>query len=447
MPTYNETLKELYGLKKLGIRPGLAAIKGLLGGLGEPHREYRSVHIAGTNGKGSTSAMIEAILTEAGIKTGLFTSPHLVSFNERIRIGKSPITDADVVHIAKRVREAAKGLPGRLKPTFFEFCTAMAFEYFKSRSVDTAILETGMGGRLDSTNVTTPELSVITSIGYDHKSQLGTTLTRITREKAGIIKRSGIVVSASQRPTVQRLLRRISKKKGAELLTLGVDFHVKHGTGGKRDGRSPRFDYSGIDLTLRGLKLNLNGPFQIGNAAVALAAIEVLKRRGYNIPAGAVREGLKRVEWPGRVEVVVKKPLIILDSAHNPDGARALKEALEAFSDSRLVLVIGVMKDKDAKGILKRLAPISDKIILTRTGDERGAPAGALMKALRGHKLKGVTAPNVPAAIEMALEEALGNDAILITGSIFIAGEARKYLKGGPWSAVLSPPGASAGRR
>ena len=434
---YNKTLKELYGLKKLGIRPGLATIKALLGGLGEPHREYRSVHIAGTNGKGSTSAILEAILTEAGVLTGLFTSPHLVSFNERMRIAKSPITDAEVVHIAGRVKESAKGLPRRSKPTFFEFCTAMAFEYFRYKSVDTAILETGMGGRADSTNVTTPELSIITSIGYDHKKQLGTTLARIAAEKAGIIKRAGIVVSASQRPTVLKLLKRTSKKRGAKLLTLGTDFHVKPETGNKR---SARFDYSGIDFKLRGLKLNLNGPFQIKNAACALAAVEVLKRRGYNIPAEAVREGLNRVEWPGRVEVVAKKPLIILDSAHNPDGARALKEALGIFSYSRLVLVIGVMKDKDIKGILRRLAPISCKIILTRADDERAAPAGALLKALKGHRLKSRAAPNVPAAIEMALEEALGDDAILITGSIFIAGEARKYLKEGMWSKVLSPP-------
>jgi dihydrofolate synthase/folylpolyglutamate synthase len=423
MPSYDETLKELYALKRLGMRPGLATIKALLGGLGEPHIEYRSIHIAGTNGKGSTSAMLEAILTEAGIRTGLFTSPHLINFNERIRVEKSPITDADVVRVARRIKKAAKGV--RARPTFFEFCTAMAFEYFKSSSVDTAILEVGMGGRADSTNVTTPELSIITSIGYDHKLQLGTTLGQIAKEKAGIIKRFGVVVSAAQRPTVQRLLKQISRKRSAELLTLGADFRVqqvKSGRGGSR------FDYSGIDLKLRGLDINLNGPFQVRNAALALAAIEVLRRRGYDIPAGAVRRGLKTVEWPGRVETIARRPLVILDSAHNPDGARALKEALGDFRYSRLILVIGVTSGKDARGILKRLAPISDKIILTRADDERGAPVGDLLKALKGHRSKARTTPDVPAAIEMALEEANGDDAILITGSIFIAGEARKYL-------------------
>jgi dihydrofolate synthase/folylpolyglutamate synthase len=425
MPSYKETIEYLYGLKRLGIRPGLALIKALLGRLGEPQAEYPTVHVAGTNGKGSCSAMIESVLTEAGFRTGLFTSPHLSSFNERIRVNGKHIANNEVIRVAARVKEACKGPgllgpPDRLCPTFFEFSTAMALEYFRKKRVDLAILETGMGGRLDSTNVTAPQVSVITSIGYDHKEHLGTTLAKIAGEKAGIIRPSGIVVSAAQRPTVQKVLKRVSRKKHAALLMLGTDFHVKPRPGGL-------FDYSGI-ACLNRLRLNLDGPFQRENAALALAAVEVLKSLGYDIPVRAMRRGLKRVEWPGRVETVRKRPLVILDSAHNPDGARALKEALEGFSYSRLVLVIGAMGDKDLGGMLKHLAPSADTVILTTPKQQRAAPAAALLKALRPYKKKTLIKKDVPEAVAEALKQAAKPDAILITGSIFTVGEARDYL-------------------
>ncbi len=434
MPSYKETIEYLYGLKRLGIRPGLALIKALLGRLGEPQAAYPTVHVAGTNGKGSCSAMIESVLTEAGFRTGLFTSPHLSSFNERIRISGKQITNNEVVRVATRVKEACEG--GRLCPTFFEFSTAMAFEYFRKKRVDLAILETGMGGRLDSTNVTAPVVSVITSIGYDHKEHLGTTLAEIAGEKAGIIRPSAVVVSAPQRPAVQKVLKRVSREKHAALLILGTDFHVKPGAsrpsrpgGPSRPGWPSRlFDYSGISRTLNRLRLNLDGPFQIENAGVALSAVEVLKSLGYDIPERAMRRGLKRVEWPGRVETVGKRPLVILDSAHNPDGARALVEALEGFSYSKLVLVIGAMADKDLEGMLKHLAPGADTVILTTPKQQRAAPPATLLKALKPYKKKTIIKEDVSRAVDEALKQAAKPDAILITGSIFTVGEARDYL-------------------
>ena len=425
MPSYDRTIKYLFSLESLGFRPGLKRIRALLRELGDPHLSYRTVHVAGTNGKGSTSAMIEAVLTEAGYRTGLYTSPHLERFNERIRISRKLITDTEVVEVADAVRRAS----GKVKksagaPTFFEFTTAMALLYFKVKGVQIAVIETGMGGRLDATNVIRPLLSVITNIGLDHSEHLGDTLVEVAGEKAGIIKRATPVVTGEEGSGPLEVIKKASGRMGAGLYILGHDFSFRAGRG----GISAPFDYQGVNSSIKGLRLNLPGAHQMKNAALALTAAYLLRDNGFFIPDGAVRAGLKKVLWPGRLEIVMKRPLVILDGAHNPDGAAALKEALRRLRFRRLILVLGIMADKDIGGILKPLAPIADVVIFTAPATPRAAPARLLLEMLKPYSKPALVEDTVALACKKALSLAKPKDAVCITGSFFTIGEAKKCL-------------------
>ncbi len=428
MPSYKNILKYLYGLQRHGIRPGLERIASLLSNLGDPQRAYQSIHVAGTNGKGSTSAMLESILIEAGLSIGLYTSPHLVRFSERIRVNGTLIPDRDVIRVASIVKKASEGLKD--EPTFFEFTTAMAFVYFKEKKVDLAVLEAGMGGRLDATNVVTPLVSVITNVGLDHMEYLGDDIRKIAREKAGIIKKNIPVVTACEEPGAIREITLSSRKKGSPLHILKKDFRTKD-TPAMHRGRNPRdaFDYHGIRKNISGLELNLKGRHQCKNAACAIAALEIIASAGVAVSEGAVRKGLKKVLWPARVEVIKKKPLLILDAAHNPAGARTLREALLGLRFKRLLLVLGIMADKDIDGILKELAPMAEIVFLTVPRTERAAGPDILLEKLAPYNKKAVTVSSVARACDEALSEAKGADAVCVTGSIFTVGEAKKYLE------------------
>lgn len=423
MPSHNEILSYLYGLQRLGIKPGLRRIRALLRFLGDPQKEFRSIHIAGTNGKGSTSAIIFSILNEAGYHAGLYTSPHLIRFNERIRTSNGLITDRDIVRAATAVREAARagGIGDAI--TFFEFTTAMAFEHFRQKKIDVAAIEAGMGGRWDATNVVTPLVSVITNIGLDHTKYLGENIRQIAGEKAGIIKKSVPVITGEDKKSPFLVLKRAAREKRAPVFQINRDFSAI-------PCRLPspygiRFDYTGINWGLDGLALNLRGPYQYKNAACALAALEASDLK---IPQKAIEAGLKNVDWPGRVEVVRKSPLIILDAAHNPDGALALAAALREFRYRRLFLVLGIMADKDIGGILKKLVPLSNEVILTAPDTERAATTGLLSSKLKPFGKTPVLKRSVKDACKAALEMAGRADAICITGSIFTIGEAKKFF-------------------
>jgi dihydrofolate synthase/folylpolyglutamate synthase len=430
---YRETIEYLYALQKHGIKLALSNSVALMEIMGNPHRKFPTVHIAGTNGKGSTAAFAASMLRAAGYRTGLYTSPHLVDFTERIRVDNAPITEAKVVSLAQRVREGYQQPSTRgaeaLNPTFFEVTTAMAFTYFAEEGVDIAVIETGMGGRLDSTNVITPLVSVITNIDLEHAEFLGTTLEQIAFEKAGIIKEGVPVVTGAVQPEVVRIIEREAAKRRAPVFRLGKNFHVEPGSPGTR--RS--FAYRGLKKSYEGLAISLIGRYQMDNAGLALAAIECLRNAGLPVDEAAIRSGLEQARWEGRLERVWQKPDLYLDGAHNPASARMLARAVGEMKRSyrRLVLVIGILGDKDYRGIMTELAPLADHVIVTRPEYSRALDLEALAAQARTMHRSVATAETVSKAIAMVREEAGEEDLVLITGSLYVVGEARAAVVDG----------------
>jgi dihydrofolate synthase/folylpolyglutamate synthase len=420
MPSPGKSIIDyLYGLERHGIKPGLERISALLSVLGNPQNSFRSIHVAGTNGKGSVCSMTASILKEAGFQTGLYTSPHLIKFNERIAVSGKTISERELIEAAREVKAASKR--ARLTDiTFFEFTTAMAFLHFKRKKAEFAVVETGMGGRLDATNLVLPMVSVITNIALDHTDWLGSTIKEIAAEKAGIIKPGVPVITGERARTGLSVIRTAAKKAASSVYVMGRDFHA--------EGECASFSYSGLYGGLMGLKLRLSGGHQVRNASLALAAVETLRAQGVSVHERAIRKGLREASWPGRFEVISKRPLIVLDGAHNAAGAASLKEALSTLKKKRLILVIGIMSDKDIDGIMKELVPDSDLVITTRPLGERSATLPALMNAAYkyGKPVGGVE--SVKDACKKALSLASPADCVCVTGSLFTVGEARAYL-------------------
>ena len=419
---YQRSLDYLYGLEKFGMIFGLTKVEEILEAVGNPHREIQAIHIGGTNGKGSTAAIIASILRREGYRVGLYTSPHLIRFTERMKVNEKEIEKEEVASLTEWMRERIE-TAGIAPPfTFFDFTTAMAFLYFKQKMVDLAVLEVGLGGRLDSTNVIDPLLSIITNIGKDHEDVLGKGVLRIAREKAGIIKESRPLITAATQPQVLRLFSKICREKKAPFFRVGKEFrYVLAGEGS--------FSYEGLHRKLWGLSLNLRGLHQMINATTALGAMEILDDLGYRVSNDAMTEGLKEVDWPGRLEVVCSSPRVLLDGAHNPDGALSLKESLEKdFQYHHLVLLIGIMKDKDVHSILHSLSPLADRIILTRPGMDRAASPALLRKALGRNGKKAEVIEDFRKAIDKGLSLTGEEDILCITGSLYTVGEARSYF-------------------
>jgi len=423
--SYQDATGYLYGLQKYGMKFGLDNIRRLMAAFDQPNQAFCSVHIAGTNGKGSTAAMIESILRTAGLRTGLFTSPHLVSFTERIRINGEEITEQEVAKLAAEVRDVAKGMED-FCPTFFEVVTTMAFLHFRRMQVEWAVVETGLGGRLDATNVINPEVSVITMIDYDHREFLGSTLAEIAGEKAGIIKQGRPVVSAGQPGKVLRVLTDRAAAKGAQLFVHGRDFFSESVPS---DPSAPVFNYRGT-LSYDALSVPLAGLHQIINASLAIKTAEVIQESHpglkFDIPAG-----ISRVSWPGRLEMISDNPPVLIDGAHNPHAARVLADHLQQLLDSkfrRIIAVLGVMGDKDVAGILEPLMGIAAEIIVTAPAYGRAATPAALaaLAASLGHEVR--NAPTVAGAIDLARSLRQEGDLIVITGSFYTIGEAREFL-------------------
>jgi len=419
---YRDSLDYLYGLERHGIVFGLANIRNILKSLGNPHQKVKAIHIGGTNGKGSTAAMIGSILGRSGYRVGLYTSPHLISFTERIRIDDREITEQEVARLTEQIRGAIRkrGIPETF--TFFDFTTAMAVLYFFEAGVDLVILEVGLGGRLDSTNVVDPLLAIITNISLDHRDYLGGTLEEVAREKAGIIKEGRGVVTAATQPRVLDLLRRVSLEKKAPLFRVGRDFR------GRRAGPR-RFHYHGRKLDLPNLELNLAGRHQIINATTALGAIEMVGENGYRIGNEAIYEGLRGVQWSGRLDVVMESPTVLLDGAHNPGAAKKLKEAiLEEFAYELLLLVLGIMNDKDYRRIISILVPLADMTVLCKSRCERAALPQVLLNEVTRIGKRGKIVEDVGEAVQHLLSLATERDLICVTGSFYTIGEAKAYL-------------------
>ena len=413
----------------------LERIQGFLELLANPQAHLRCIQVAGSKGKGSTCAFLTYILREAGFKTGLYTSPHLADFRERIRIlspkSKGLKSNTEFEGMIPRARLAQ--LVSRLRPviekynrtskfgplTFFEVYTALAFLYFKEEKVDFAVLETGLGGRLDATNVVRPLVSVITPISYEHTDKLGRTLKKIAAEKAGIIKGPGsVVISAAQKREALAVIRNKCKKEGAELFVAGKDITCK--------GSAKRFTVQGIQAEYKNLKIRLCGSHQLENACVALAAIESLRRHNINVDIASLRRGLYNTLWPGRCEVTLKNPLVVLDGAQNPASAKVLKKAIkESFRYRRLILVFGVSNDKDIRGMADELRVLADAVILTRSLNPRATDPQLLRKYFPAKDKQMYITNSVKEAKNIAWQLAHKKDLILVTGSLFVVGEFR----------------------
>lgn len=414
---YETCLNEMFSLRRFGIKLGLSTIRGLLEPLANPQNRFRSIHIAGSNGKGSIAAFLSAILQASGYRVGVYTSPHLVRFNERICVNGLQVADTEVVAAYEAVSRAHRG---DRRPTFFELTTAMAFYEFARRQVDWAIIEAGMGGRLDATNVLSPELAVVSNVSLEHQMYLGRTLGEIAREKGGIIKTGTPLVTGVTQKTAVAVLEALAAARSAPLLRLGHDFRI-------RRSRANRLDYAGIDNIWRDLEISLQGDYQKNNAAIALAACEMLNRKSAGISGDAIRKGLLSAVWPGRLEVVSRKPFIILDGAHNRAAARELAKYLRNnLNDRPITLVVGILNDKPYRAMLKSLLPACRRVIVTRPKIERGLPPDKL-SAVAGEMIDDVTAmPDVASAIALAVRTTPADAAICIAGSLYVVGEAKQ---------------------
>ncbi len=428
---YQDTIEYLFGLQKHGIKLGLANSFALMELLGGPHKKYRSVHIAGTNGKGSTASFLSSILQAAGFRVGLYTSPHLVHFTERIRINNVRIAEERVVDLAQRVREAcgligAEGGRKQFSPTFFEVTTAMAFAYFAEEDIDIAVVEVGMGGRLDSTNVITPLVSIITNIDLEHTEFLGDTREQIASEKAGIIKERVPVVTGVTQPGVIEVLESEAAAKRAPLYRISKDFRAENIIAGPRQV----FDYQGIKGALPSLRIHMLGRHQIDNASLALAAVECMRNAGLAIEESAFRRGLGQTLWEGRMERLSERPDIYVDGAHNPASARVIARSMAEMKRAyrKLVLIIGILADKDYGGIIDELVPLADHVVVTRPQYSRAMDVSTLASEIKARHGSVDTTGSVEEAIRAAEKAASGDDLILITGSLYVVGDAKAAL-------------------
>jgi dihydrofolate synthase / folylpolyglutamate synthase len=430
MERYFEILQKIFNLRGGIIDLRLDRMSQALALFNHPENQFPSLHIAGTNGKGSTAALLHNILRQAGYRTALYTSPHLESFTERIRIGQEEIAQAEVVSLADEIwqRTAAANLP----LTFFEFITVMAFVYFARNRVDVAVIEVGLGGRLDATNLVTPLVSLITTISKDHEAYLGPDELSIAREKGGIIKPNIPVVCGRMSEPVVKLLREIAQAVDSPAYFLGTAFSFL-----LKNERL--FDYIGIKQNLSDLAVALRGRHQLANAALALAALELLSKH-FPVPEAALRRGLETVRWPGRLEVMSERPLVILDGAHNPEGVHALADELLGLRQGRKIrLLFATMADKEWQLMLATLAKLADEMIFTRVAMERSADPELLAKTIP------IPVPNrviqdSQTALAALLDSAQPDDIVVVAGSLYLLGEVRPLLAKASARADAIPP-------
>ena len=434
--TYTEATEFLFSLRRFGWRLGLETIQRLLDLLGNPQRGVPSVHIGGTNGKGSTAAMVAAILQAAGHRTGLYTSPHLLDFTERIRVNGHPIGEAEVTRLTARLKElcaahfAHSPMPNapsdRLPhPTFFELTTAMAFQCFLQEATEAVVIEVGLGGRFDATNVITPQVSVVTNVSLEHQEYLGRTLPEIAREKAGIVK-PGVSVVTATRGEGYEVIRQAAADRKAPLIPIQEAYAW---TIRESALTGQTFDLAGPTRRYAGLRIPLAGRHQTENAVAAIAAVEVLEAQGFRVGEAAIHHGLEQARWPGRLQIVSHRPLTLLDGAHNPAGAQALAAFVAEHRSllNRLILVFGVLRDKDWEAMLGPLGRLADQTILTHPPADRGADPHELVAADR-YCPKVEIAADPGEGVALARSVAHPEDTILVTGSLYTVAAALHAL-------------------
>ena len=430
---YPRTLDWLFDLETMGIKLGLSNITELLHRLGDPQESFRSVHVAGTNGKGSVSAMLASILKEQGYRTGLYTSPHLVDFRERIQVDGSYISQDRLCRLAEEVRghvEDMRLISQESHPTFFEVTTALAFLYYAEQAVEEAVVEVGMGGRLDATNVIHPDCTVITRIALEHTKYLGDTLGKIAYEKAGIIKQGVPVVTTEVEGEAFEAIRSFASRSKAPMILVRPDF----------DFRPVSCSLEGTRVFLpamgREIFLPLIGAYQAANLGMAYAVVRQLRDQGLAISDRSIEDGLRKVKWPGRLEIVGRDPLVIFDATHTPQGAEAVSKDLRDLVKGRIILIMGVLDDKDLEGIARPFAAISDLAIATEPLTRRAIASGRVQESLSRFMGKVERCDSVIEALRRGLFLAHQDDTILVTGSFYTIGEAKAW-----WDANERRPG------
>jgi len=412
-----ETLEYIHNVKWQGSKPGLERTHALLKSLGNPEKQLKFVHVAGTNGKGSTSVCIASILQKAGYKTGLYISPYVLRFNERMQVNGEQITDNELEVLTGEVRPFADAMED--SPTEFELITALAMKHFLNKACDIVVLEVGLGGRLDSTNVIEkPELAVITAIGYDHVKELGPALSDIAREKAGIIKNGGDVLIYGGEPEVESVFESISIERNANLRK--PDFN-------RISNQEFTLEYIKFDYEPYGIvKLPLAGTYQPKNVAVAITAIEVLREKGYKVTGADIVEGLALVKWPGRFEVLGREPVFILDGSHNPQGMEATAESIRChFGGRKIICIVGVMADKDVDTMMVHIIPLAKKFITVTPDNPRAMCSGKLAEYLKRFGVPVVDCEKVSNGVSEALNTAGVDDIICALGSLYFSAEIR----------------------
>lgn len=404
---YEEIVKTIESKRRFGSLPGIEVSRMLLAAVGNPERDLVFVHIAGTNGKGSTAAFLQNICTCSGLKTGLFTSPHLVEFTERIQIDGRQIEKEAVTEIGQRLLALENSVSG----TMFDYCMVMALLYFKEQKCDLVVLETGLGGRLDSTNaISVPLISILTKIGYDHTDILGNTLEQIAEEKCGILKEGTVLVSESQELPVQLVIKKKAHEK-----------HISVQLVEEKKIRPQRGGYFYADTFY---ELRMLGAYQYENAQAAVLAANILKEKGYAVTQESIRQGLKKAVWPGRMEVISQNPLILMDGAHNSDGVTALKKSIELlFPERKFHVIMGVLADKDYEAMIQIMAPIIKDVVCMTVENKRALQAAQLVSLIQK---KGIPAVSSTKSVEVVLRET--REDTIVFGSLYFIGEIRKGI-------------------
>ena len=430
---YQEALNYIHGTYKFGKKIGLTNIRDLLQRLGNPEKQLKIIHIAGTNGKGSVSSFIHGGLSAAGYRVGLFTSPYLETFRERMQINGMKISEDHLIQSTSKVKKTIEEMvkEGKHHPSEFEVVTAIALDYFHNRSVDYLVFEVGLGGRFDATNaVDHPILSIITNIGYDHTEYLGDTLDKIAYEKAGIIKEKTPAIVYPQAKEAWETIERVAKNKKAPIIPVDFSTLVPEESSLKEQS----FSVTLGKTAYASIRIRLLGPYQIYNCITALTALDYLKSQGeitYSLEN--IQEGFYNTTWPGRFEILRDKPLTIIDGAHNPQAAKALRETLgKHLSNTSITFVIGMLLDKDVLSFLQEIAPLGARFILTKPFGPRAAEPKYLEKKLLPYGKPLYLEPAVAKAIDQAFLVNPEGDAIVIVGSLYMIGEARTYIRNMP---------------
>lgn len=419
---YKEAIEWISGFQKHGMKLGLERIRYICKKLGNPQNNYNIIHVGGTNGKGSVCNFIGSILTSAGYNVGIFTSPHLQRFSERFVINDKEISKSDVTYLTKKIKPIVDEMIGKGKiPTYFEIVTAIAFQYFSSQKVDYALIEVGLGGRFDATNIVKPILTIITNISLDHQEVLGEDISKIASEKAGIIKKDIPIITAAKDNAI-KIIKNKSKEKKSNLFQVDDSRWKKIGN---------------QDLIIHGIlneynvKTKMMGNFQGENIAISIIAIENLQMNGVFITDDNIIEGIFNAENPGRMEIISDNPMVLLDGAHNISGMKVLKEAIESdFVYNKLILIIGILEDKKIDEMLKIIIPITDVIITSKSDNLRSMDPSILKEKIKNidQNKRTISIVEIKKAIDYAKNLAKIDDIILITGSLFTVGNARDYL-------------------